>query len=874
MSGQGEVDAMERGGSAESGGRWRAASLVGRAALLAGAAGAVACGDEAPPVPAEVVVTPASATAETVGATVQYAARVVDAEGAAIPGAPVTWSSGNREVGTVSATGLATVVGQGTAVIRAVHETVSGTASLVVQLRPASMAKVAGDSLTAPAASVLPEQPTVRVADAGGAPVPGVAVRFEVVSGGGRITPRSALTDSDGEASTRWTLGHFQGVQVLRATSDEFQADFVATATEVLLAVGTARLERARLSLDYWATLEAIGGTSPYAWSLADGGLPAGLALGEDGTISGTPEGLGSSTFSVLVRDASGLEARKDLAMVVCEAPLALEPGGVHATSPVAAASDCPPFIPAGGAGDLYRVGLVRTGFSQDLTFADVALRVVEITGRPTPGAHDELAQSATSGATLVPLPRPAPRLLPSLEEAARRADATARLHARLHEDAARLLSRFGSDAVLPDLRRADPARHDAAAQLRPPPERLVFLPYDADRNDRCSPPAPTSAAALLVGYNAHLAVYQDSAQRAEEPIAEADVGQVLDYYDAYGAGTIDDYFGSVQDINGDGRVVVFVSPVVGDENAAFVWLGDFLEATECASSNEMELVYFNADQFHAVGAAPDNGHYQAMPTMVHEVKHVVSLYHRLRAGSFHPTWIEEGTAEIAAEISSRRAMAATGGVPVGAVLTRDAYPPRSGSVITPENFGVLLRLARTVRSYTQEYNSLTTNPTDDHSYYGTSWHFHRFLGDAYGGAADLAEGVFFASLNDSLASAGAGGINSATNSTMPALITEYATAMMLNGTTAPQPVRSFATYDFPSATSDLFRPPGQPAGRYPWPVLGPAPAPFESSSYRAGLAPAGIRIHEFESDGRGNGIEVEVRATGGVVRVVVARVR
>lgn len=859
--------------------RWRTdlrpGAFVRRAALVIGAAGAVACGDEAPPVPAEIVVTPASDTAETVGSTVQYAARVVDAQGAAIPGAPVTWSSGNRGVATVSTTGLATVVAQGTAVIRAVHESVSGTASLVVRLRPASMTKVAGDSLTAPAASVLPEQPTVRVADAGGAPVPDVAVHFEVVSGGGRVTPRSSLTDSDGEASARWALGHSQGVQVLRATSAGFQTDFVATATEPVLAVATASLNRARLSLDYWAALEAAGGRGPYLWSLADGALPAGLALADDGTISGTPEGLGRSTFSVRVRDALADEATQDLALVVCDPPLALEPGGVHTTSPVAE-SGCPPFIPAGSAGDLYRVGLVRTEFYQDLTFAQVALRVVELSGPPppgppTPGAPDESAQSDAVESPVAPLPRPAPRLLRSLEEAARRADATARLQARLNEDAARLRSRFGPDAVLPSLRRADPAGRDVAAQLQPPRERLVILPYDEDSNNRCTVADPASAVALLVAHNAHLAVYQDSTQRVEDPIAEADVERVLDYYHAYGAGTIDDYFGGVQDINGDGRVVVFVSPVVGDEHAAFVWPGDFLSST-CTSSNQMELVYFNASQFHAIGDTPDAGHYQAMPTMVHEVKHVLSLYRRLRAESLHPAWIEEGGAEIAAEISSRRAIAATGGVPVGAVLTRDAYPPRSGSIVTPENYGVLLRLARTLRSYTEEYNSLTTNPTDDHTFYGTSWHFHRFLGDAYGGAADLAEAAFFTSLNDSSASPGTGGINSATNSTMPVLITEYATAMMLNGTGAPQPVRSFTTYDFPSATSDLFRPPHQPAGRYPWPVLGPVP--FGNSNYSTGLAPAGIRIHEFKSDGRGHGIEVEASATGGIVRVIVARVR
>lgn len=824
------------------------------------------CGDSAPPVPAQVLVTPGTATAETVGATVQYSAQVLDAQRNVIAGAAVTWSSADPSVATVSATGLATVTGQGRAQLRATHERISGSGTLVVELRPASMAKVAGDSLTAPASSVLPTQPTVRVADAGGAPVPGVEVHFAVVSGGGQIAPLRAVTDADGRASTRWTLGEARGEQALRATSSGFQADFVATATEPLLAVGTTRLHGARLTLAYHAALEAKGGTGPFVWSLADGALPDGLALKADGSIAGMPEAVGTDVFTVHVRDASENEATRQLSIAVCDPPLSLELGGVHVANP-SQRSECPPFLPAGSAGDRYRVGVVRTGYSTDLSYADVAVTITESrAGSAALAAQPQVAPRLA-------LPRPAPRLLPSLEAAVRRAEATSRMQARLYEDAKRLLTRFGRDAVLPDLRPVlDPAGHRMLPQRAPPPDRLVIFPFDEDRDDRCSPPSPSPAVARLIGYDAHLAVYQDSVQRADEPVADTDVQRVLEYYDAYGASTIDDYFGGVPDINGDGRVVVFITPAA-DGVAALVWAGDFLDES-CASSNQMELVYFNASMFHAIGGAPDDGHYQAMPTMVHEVKHVTSLYNRLRAQAFHPSWIEEGGAEVAAEISSRRAMAAVGGVPVGAVLTRDAYPPRSGSIITPENYGVLLRLARTTGSYTEEHNSLTTDPTDGHTYYGTSWHFHRFLGDAYGGAAELAEAAFFAELNDSLTAAGASGIRAVTGRFLPALITEYATAMMLNGTGAPQPARSFTTYDFPSATHELLRPQYQPAGLYPWPVTGPAPAPFESAVYAGRLAPAGIRFHEFESDGQGDGIDVDVRVTGGPAQVVVVRVR
>ena len=190
-----------------------------------------------------------------------------------------------------------------------------------------------------------------------------------------------------------------------------------------------------------------------------------------------------------------------------------------------------------------------------------------------------------------------------------------------------------------------------------------------------CSLPGPAPVPALLVGYNGHLAIYQDSVQRVTAPVRTQDAQQVLDYYADYGAETIDEYFGGVPDINGDGIVNVFVSPVVGESVAGSVWAGDFLSRDACAGSNEMELVYLNEGLLRALGSEQENTHYQALPTIAHEMKHVSSLYRRTAAGSSHPIWIEEGTAEVAAERSSRKAMEAAGGVAQEVQLTARSLP-------------------------------------------------------------------------------------------------------------------------------------------------------------------------------------------------------
>ena len=103
----------------------------------------------------------------------------------------------------------------------------------------------------------------------------------------------------------------------------------------------------------------------------------------------------------------------------------------------------------------------------------------------------------------------------------------------------------------------------------------------------------------------------------------------------------------------------------------------------------------------------------------------------------------------------------------------------------------------------------------------------------------------------------------------------DYAAAMMLNGTGAPEPEPGFTTYDFPSASFELFRPGFQPEGLYPWVHTGTEPVGFEDAIYSGTVAPGGIRFHEFKSDGTGAGIDVEVTSGGeAVVRIVVARIR
>ena len=820
--------------------------------------GLAGCAD--PPVPSRVEVSPSIASSNVVGLTIQFTARVIDDEGNEIVGAAVTWSSSSTEVAMVSASGLVTVTGQGSATIRAVHQGISGAASVVVELAPERLARVAGDGQTAPALSILPEDPTVRVEDASGAPIPDMRVEFEVVSGGGQVVPRGGFANAFGEVSTRWMLGEPTGTQVLRATAGRLETQFTVTATEPLLAIRTMQLGRARVDVAYREAVEVIGGSHrPLTWSVMDGAPPSGLMLDTTGVIAGTATEEGASTFTVHVHDTLGYEFSRELTLRVCEPPLAIEAGVVVVVNP-GEVPECSPFLSAGENGDRYRIGVVRRGTSASASLVPVTVTITES------GAEAGPALARMSPA------RPAWELPPALTDGIRVADASARFHARVMADAERMIQRLGPGAVLPDTRTARGPGAFLAARPDPPPERMTFRPYDPD-GDACSLPVPNPKPARLVGYSNHLAVYQDSVQWTTDSVRTADVRQVLDYYDAYGADTIEEYFGGVSDINGDERVNVFISPSVSDVGAS-VRPKDFLDAAQCPGSNEMELIYFNEILFRWIGRATRGVQYFALPTMVHEVKHVTSLYNQLSTGRFHPSWIEEGSAEIASEISSRRAMEAVGGVARGALLTREHFPPVGRALITPENAGLLSILLQVVRSYSGETNSLVGNPTRNHAYFGTAWHFLRFLGDAYGNAAGNADGSLFMALNDTIGRAGVAAFEEITGKPVRELLEEYTTAMMMNGTGAIEPARTFTTYDFPSATSRTIWPEQHPEGLYPWPHTGPEPVAFANATYTGHLASAGIRFFDFESDGLGDGIEVEVSTPATGVRVVIVRLR
>ena len=92
----------------------------------------------------------------------------------------------------------------------------------------------------------------------------------------------------------------------------------VATFATAGPVVTTTSLPNGMQNTAYSATLAAVGGTTPYTWSMSSGTLPAGLSLAPStGVISGTSTATGTSNFTVQATDANSLTGAQPLSLTV-----------------------------------------------------------------------------------------------------------------------------------------------------------------------------------------------------------------------------------------------------------------------------------------------------------------------------------------------------------------------------------------------------------------------------------------------------------------------------------------------------------------------------------------------------------------------------
>ena len=234
-------------------------------------------------------------------------------------------------------------------------------------------------------------------------------------------------------------------------------------------------------------------------------------------------------------------------------------------------------FLPSGESGDRYRIAILHASASENESNVPTARFVIVGSGvEPAPPV------SAAASPSMSPKIRRIDD--PTFAEALMVKRMTDRHHTMLRERERELLERIGT--VNPP-----PRYGGSAGPLRGPARAPGKRRFDVTTS--CSTQG-TLVTGLLLGEDDNLAIYQDSSQSESDPVDETAVQMMLDYYADHGRPIIRDYFGGVSDINGDGQVVVLITPVVQGDVAAFVWAGDLYSESDCTYSNRMELVYFS----------------------------------------------------------------------------------------------------------------------------------------------------------------------------------------------------------------------------------------------------------------------------------------
>ena len=560
---------------------------------------------------------------------------------------------------------------------------------------------------------------------------------------------------------------------------------------------------------------------------------------------------LGRSGAQALSATAGGVTAR--VSATLCP-PIILDPrpelGRPLVVDHLEAA--CGVSVEAPEAGAYYRFTLVGT--------------------RAAPYRVDSVTLAVESGGTAAHAP-PVRGARSTAPPSARAADADPH-PGRIERDRQVLswVARADGPRFLPDLRGTVPR-----AQSDPPEEREFTWGRPGTVEYNCTVGRTTTG--VLVAHNDDIAIYVDNTLALDVFAEPARMG--ADLYRRFGAPVIERYFGGVGDVDGDGRILVLVEDLqLGVD--AFVWMGELLSREDCPASNQAELVRVKHTAFE-----PRVG-FRILRTLAHEAKHVSSHHQLVRRaaaggkGHFevqHPLWVEEGTAEISAEVAARLGWESIGGPAPGATVRASDLGTGgpSSPLWQPEAWGVQQVLERYGQVIVSQPNSVTKGEP-----YGAGWGFFRFLGDRFGGAGDsrLGDADLFARLNDAGTPVGLDGVREVTGRDFHELMLDYAQAVSLAGTSSPEVpgVPRFTTYDFTGLNvgfSHLLH-----DGRFPYPVTTTGTGPetpvwlplAELTTIEGEIGSDGFRVHDFRAEAAGDRAVFRVSAPEHV-RLVVTRI-
>lgn len=156
------------------------------------------------------------------------------------------------------------------------------------------------------------------------------------------------------------------------------------------ITVSPATLPNAEVGMPYSQNISASGGTSPYTFAVTTGSLPSGLTLSSGGLLSGTPDGLGLSNFTVTATASNSCTGQRAFSLnVVCPTLIV-----------------SPPTLPSGTVNVPYNQSLSAEGGTAPYDFAVTVGSLPdglsltnegELSGTPTAPGNASFTVTATS---------------------------------------------------------------------------------------------------------------------------------------------------------------------------------------------------------------------------------------------------------------------------------------------------------------------------------------------------------------------------------------------------------------------------------------------------------------------------------------------
>jgi trimeric autotransporter adhesin len=247
-------------------------------------------------VAASIVIAPAAHTFSALGATQQFTAVVTDQNGNVLPGAPLTWTSSDPGVATVTSGGLVQAVAAGTTQITVSSGAVSAAATVVVTPAIASIE-------ISPAAHTFTslgdtQQFTAVARDANGNPIPGAPLAWSSTDGAVVTVTGGGLAESVGDGSAQIIVTSGAASDAAAVTVDRIVASVeISPAAHTFTSIGETQ-QFSAIARD--ANGNPIAG-APLTWSSTDAGVAT-------VTAGGLAEAVGDGSAQIVVTSGAAAD--------------------------------------------------------------------------------------------------------------------------------------------------------------------------------------------------------------------------------------------------------------------------------------------------------------------------------------------------------------------------------------------------------------------------------------------------------------------------------------------------------------------------------------------------------------------------------------